>query len=552
MNQHRRYKVLLEELRKAFPQPVSDPVHDAYFVYSISSALNQVDALKSQVPILGRPAESLAREFEQAPARRVPEQAVSPKEAIEKLVKYLEGMIVFGHPRSQVNVIGVSSIPSIVGALLPTLYNPNLVWDENSQRLALAELEVTAMAAALVGYDPVTAGGVFTFGGSGTELYAVRIGIEKAIPGSMVDGVREDAAIFASRQSHYCKSSIASWTGLGSKNVVAIPSGRDNAIRMELLEPAARKHVEAGGKIAAFVATMGTTDAFGLDDLEAIVALRDTLVRDYNLSYSPQVHADAVIGWAWSVFNDYDFESNPLGYRPRTVRALSGASRRICKLGLADSLGIDFHKTGFCPYISSLFLSKNRKDLNLLSREPSQMPYLYQFGHHKPGMFTLETSRSGCGPMAALGSLELLGKEGFRALLGHLVEMAELLREHLEGHSATTVLNGDNFGTVTLFRAYPDGVDTWTIVEKERTDPSYREKLHAHNEYNRKIYRLVHEEAIAGRGVMISLTENYRHTDYGEPMVALKSFITSPFVNEEGVELVVKNVLEARERISRE
>ena len=33
------------------------------------------------------------------------------------------------------------------------------------------------------------------------------------------------------------------------------------------------------------------------------------------------VHADAVIGWPWSVFNDYDFEANSLGFRPRTVHA---------------------------------------------------------------------------------------------------------------------------------------------------------------------------------------------------------------------------------------
>lgn len=549
MPQLARYQDLLVELRQAFPQPVSDPVHDAFFVYSIFSALDKVDALKGQVPILGKPVLSLAAEFEQAPQRRLAADPISVKESIERLVKYLEGMTVFGHPRSQVNVIGVSSIPSIVGALLPTIYNPNLVWDENSQRFALAELEVAAMAAALVGYDPTQSGGLFTFGGSGTELYGVRIGLEKALPGSLRDGVREDAAIFASRQSHYCKSSAASWLGIGSRNVIQIPSNRDNSIRLDLLETAVRKHLDSGGKIAALVATMGTTDAFGLDDLEAIVRLRDTVVRDYKLPYSPHIHADAVIGWAWSVFNDYDFEANPLGFRPRTLRALAGATRRISKLGLADSLGIDFHKTGFCPYISSLFLCKHRDNLTLLAREQAQMPYLYQYGHYKPGMFTLETSRSGCGAMAALGSLQLLGKNGFRALIGHLVEMAEVLREHLDGHSATTVLNNENCGTVTLFRAYPDGVDTWSIVERERTDPACRDSLHAHNDYNRRIFQYVHEEAVAGRGVMISLTENYRHTDYGEPMVALKSFITSPFVNTEGVELVVQKILEAREKI---
>lgn len=542
------YTTILEKLRHAFPQPVSDPMHDAYFVHSIFQALDRVDGMKGEIPLLGNPAQSLPIDHDQAAAARVPESSTGLKQVIEKLASYLEGMIIYGHPRSQVNVISVSSIPSIVGALLPTIYNPNLVWDESSQRIALAELEVIAMAADLVGYDPDRASGIFTFGGTGTELYGVRIGLEKALPGSMVEGVREDAAIFASRQSHYCRSSVASWLGLGSKNVVAVKSGPDNAIRLDLLEQAARAHVEKGGKIAAIIATLGTTDAFGLDDLEGIVRIRDAIAKDYGV-VPAHVHADAVIGWAWSAFNGYDFEKNPLGFRPRTSRALAGALRRVSQLPLADSIGIDFHKTGFCPYISSLFLTKESSDLKLLARDTSQMPYLYQFGTYKPGIFTLETSRSGCGPMAALGSLHLLGKEGFRALIGHLVEMAEVLREHLEGHSATTVLNGQNFGTVTLFRAYPDGVDTWTIVEKERTDPSYRDQLLAHNEYNRKIYRYVHEEAMAGRGVMIGLTDNYRHTDYGEPMVALKSFITSPFVNKEGVELVVEKVLEARDRI---
>ena len=34
------YRQLLQKLRKAFPQPVSDPVHDAYMVFSIQKALD--------------------------------------------------------------------------------------------------------------------------------------------------------------------------------------------------------------------------------------------------------------------------------------------------------------------------------------------------------------------------------------------------------------------------------------------------------------------------------------------------------------------------------
>ena len=62
--------------------------------------------------------------------------------------------------------------------------------------------------------------------------------------------------------------------------------------------------------------------------------------------------------------------TNPLGFRPRTVRALAGAAQRIRHLPLADSIGIDFHKTGFTPYISSLVLFKERDDLSLLMPQP--------------------------------------------------------------------------------------------------------------------------------------------------------------------------------------
>jgi glutamate/tyrosine decarboxylase-like PLP-dependent enzyme len=249
------------------------------------------------------------------------------------------------------------------------------------------------------------------------------------------------------------------------------------------------------------------------------------------------------------VFNDYDVEDNPLGFRRRTLRALAGARNRLRHLHLADSLGIDFHKTGFCPYVSSLFLAKDRNDLALLSRHPEQMPYLFQHGEYKPGTFTLETSRSGTGVLAALANLRLFGREGLRATLGHLVEMTQVLREHLEGHEATTVLNRDNFGTVTLFRAYPDGVDTFAIKRRELEDPAARETLRRHNDYNRRVYEYVHREASAGRGVMISLTDCYRHTAYGEPVVALKSYVQSPFVDEEHVEAVVRKVLEARDHV---
>jgi glutamate/tyrosine decarboxylase-like PLP-dependent enzyme len=542
------YRQTLDKIRLAFPQPVSDRVHDSYFVHSIMRALDQVDALKSQLPLLG---EQRPVDYAAGRQARLLDQPQSVEEVTRELVGYLEGITVYGHPRTQQNVIGPTSIPSVIGTLLAALYNPNLLWDDYSRRVALAEVEAAAITAHLVGYDPAEAAGVFTFGGTGTNLYGVKIGLAKACPSAMTEGVRDDVLLVASDASHYSRYNVAGWLGMGTNNILTVPSDRDNAIDLGQLEQACRGALAAGKRIAALIATMGSTDAFGLDDLGAMVRLRDALVEEFGLPYRPHVHADAVIGWAWAVFKDYDIEANPLGFQRRTLRALAGAARAMSALPLADSLGVDFHKTGFAPYVSSLFLVKRHEDLALLSRHAEQMPYLYQYCDYRPGMFTLETSRAGTGVLAALANLRLFGTEGLRAVLGHMVEMAQLLREHLEGHRATTVLNRDNFGTVTLFRVYPEGVDTFAIKGQEFDNPAFRDSLLRHNEYNRRVYQYVHDEAAAGRGVMISLTECYRHTSYGEPIVALKSYILSPFVDEEHVEVVVQKVLEAREKVGR-
>lgn len=544
-----QYKQIVQTLRHAFPQPVSDRFHDAYFVFSFLRVLDQVDAMKSAMPMLGQPA---LLDFDAARNSRVLDEPQTLEQVAGALVPYLSGMFIWGHPRSQVNVVPSPTIPSIIGGLLPSIYNPNLVSEESSRRIAVAEVETAAMAAALVGFDAQCAGGAFTFGGTGTTLYGVKIGLEKACPGSMRHGVRTPARIVCSERAHYACRTVAGWLGLGFDALVDVATDRNNGLRVCLLETQCRELLKAGERIAAIVATMGTTDAFGLDDLKAIVEIRNSLVDEFSLDYVPHIHADAVIGWAWSVFNDYDFDTNPLGFRNRTLRALAGTRRHIEHLRLADSLGIDFHKTGFTPYVSSLFLAREQRDLSLIARSPDSMPYLFHDGEYHPGRFTLETTRSGSGPMAALANLRLFGKNGLRALLGHLVSMAEALREHLEAHAATHVLNGGNFGPVTLFRVYPDGVDTFSFPEREQTDPSCREKLLEHNAYNRRIFELIQAEALEGRGVVISLTDCYRETAYGEPIVALKSYFMSPFSEEQFVQDVMNSVWRARAIIEAE
>ena len=542
------YRDNLTVLRRAFPQPVSDQEHDAWFVFSVLRALDRVDAMKSQRPILGEPKEV---NFAAAMDARVPDGMSTVELVARDLVDHLAGMFIWGHPRSQVNVINPPCIPGILGTLLPAIYNPNLCSEEASRGVALAEAEAVSMTAELMGYDPHQSSGIFTFGGTGTLLYAIRMGIERACPGTMQNGMTgELPVIICSDQAHYAVKTAASWLGAGLNNVVTIPTAPNNEMRTCLLETELRRLLKEGRRIACIVATMGTTDAFGLDPLEQIHEIRDNLVREFSLDYVPHLHADAVIGWAWSVFRDYDFAQNELEFPDRTLRALAGANRRIRHLHLADSIGVDYHKTGFAPYISSAYFVKDARDLRSLARDQATTPYLFQSGEYNPGKFTLETSRSGSGPMAALGALQLLGKTGLRTLLGHLVTMAETLRNRLTAQPSISVMNPENFGPVTLFRVYPDEVDTFEFPKLEQCNADYKFQLHKYNEYNRQVFRIVHAEALRGDGVALSMTDRFRETNYGEPVVAIKSYIMSPFSDQQYVQAVIDSIERARKKIS--
>ena len=564
-NDNRNYSEILENLKNCFTSPVANPIMDGYLIHTISRFLDHVDKLKCIAPVLGIDLESctgfilhkadkevlptrVAQERQYEMQHNFPEDMRSVEEITELLTEYCKDMIIWSHPNSQVNVIPPPTIPSITACIASSIFNPNIIWDEYSGNFADAEIHTVALLSDLIGYYQKQSGGIFTFGGTGANLYGCKLGIEKMFGGrAMIDGIRDDIKIVASESSHYSKLNIAAWLGIGTKNVVTIPT-KENTMLLKDLEDYLRCALNKEEKIAVIIATMGTTDAFGIDDLEAIVQLRDKLSAEYKLEHPPFIHADAVIGWPWIVFKDYDFDKNPLGFHTRTKHSLKDSIERIKNLCMADSVAIDFHKTGYAPYISSVFMVKDRRDLTLLSRAPEQMPYLYQFGNYHPGIYTLESSRPGGGCLAALANIRLFGKQGYRVLIGHIVEMAEMLRDKLERYPFIKILNSHNYGPVTLFRIYPDDVDATEALQRELIDPDYRNQLEKNNKYNLHIFRQTYERAMQGRGVLLSWTDAYRHAGYldGPPIAAMKSFIMSPWTDLNAVDMVVRQVIEAR------
>jgi hypothetical protein len=81
-------------------------------------------------------------------------------------------------------------------------------------------------------------------------------------------------------------------------------------------------------------------------------------------------------------------------------------------------------------------------------------------------------------------------------------------------------------------------------------EPGERGDLATRLVYNRQIFERIQLDALQGHGVVISMTDCYRESDYGEPIVALKSYILSPFSEDAHVGAVLESIWQARRAVA--
>ena len=421
----------------------------------------------------------------------------------------------------------------------------NAVTGEDAGQILLAEISTVAEISKLAGLDANLSGGVFTFGGTGTNLYGLKIGLTKVDSESHSKGITRPIACVESAPSHYCHATAVDWLGIGTDNLIRVKSNLNQTTNVQELKSACRGAIEQGKRIACITVLGGTTSNMGIDNIKEIADIRNSLVKDYSLDYSPHIHADAVLGWAFLVFRDYDFTLNPLGFSAKTIDQLQKIAERMDTLRYADSFGVDFHKLGFMPYTSSVFIVKNREDLKLLRRDADIMtPLFHDDEAYNPGKYTLETSRSAANILATWMSMNMLGKDGYRLLLGHSLEMGDVCRDEIIRNqpAGLHIANEEFFGPDVFVRCYPPGVDP---------EATYREELNndqlllKHSKYITQFANWMEKEGVPFQeeGIALSRSSAAIYTNTGRPMVALRIYPLSPFMQEEhAVELIQRIV----------
>jgi glutamate/tyrosine decarboxylase-like PLP-dependent enzyme len=228
--------------------------------------------------------------------------------------------------------------PVVIPALLAELYvaavNSSLDTFDQSVGATFMERRLVDWTAARIGFPADARDGVFTSGGSQSNLQAMLLARGLATGGPSrptLDRLR----VLVSADGHFSVQKSARLLGLAEDAVVAVPV--DGARRMDVaaLGRALAGCVAEGHVPMAVVATAGTTDFGAIDPLPAIA--------DVCRTYDTWLHVDAAYGGGLLV-------------APRHGHRLAGIDR-------ADSVTVDYHKTWFQPVSSSALIVRDRATL---------------------------------------------------------------------------------------------------------------------------------------------------------------------------------------------
>ncbi len=241
---------------------------------------------------------------------------------------WLEDAVWFHEPTYAAHLNCPVVIPALVGELLMSAVNTSMDTFDQSVGGTFMERHLIDWTAGRAGYPEETRDGVFTSGGSQSNLQALLLARGEAeARGVALDRIR----FFTSVDSHFSIQKSARLLGMRPEAVIAVPTDDRRRMDVAALERLLAECVEAGGVPTAIVATAGTTDFGVIDPLNGIA--------DAARTYDAWFHVDAAYGGGLLI-------------SPTRHHLLAGIER-------SNSVTIDFHKTFFQPVSSSALIVRD-------------------------------------------------------------------------------------------------------------------------------------------------------------------------------------------------
>ncbi|PCH35944.1 PLP-dependent transferase [Wolfiporia cocos MD-104 SS10] len=222
---------------------------------------------------------------------------------------------------------------------------------------------------------------------------------------------------------HYSINKAANILGIGESNLVNIDIDDHARMKADVLKQELLKCISEQIPIYAVLAIMGTTEHGAVDPLVDICNIRDELERENGVSFL--IHCDA----AWGGYFTSILRDPPSGWRERDVDPdflakplLPYTRAQLEYIKHADTVTVDSHKTGYCPYPAGGLCYRDERMRFLIT---TTSPYINTTGEgvEAMGTYGLEGSKPGAAPLAVWTTNVTLGLHmgGYGTLLSQSI-----------------------------------------------------------------------------------------------------------------------------------
>jgi aromatic-L-amino-acid decarboxylase len=356
--------------------------------------------------------------------RPLPESPGEEDQALADAVATLEASVSPSRPLYLAYIGSTGLEVGVLASALSATYDTNLASAAGGAELI--EGQTLEWLATFLGYP--LGEGTFTSGGMTSNLTAILVARERALPGSRAGGVSgARAAVYCSDEAHYSVVRAVEAVGLGAAAVRRIAIDGERRMRVDELEAALRRDGADGVVPVAVVATAGTTLTGTVDPLREIAALCET--------HGVWLHVDGAYGLP--------------------AAATASAAPRFAGLERADSVTVDAHKWLGVPKSCSAVMFRERG--SLVTAFGHQERYMLHEGDiANPVDRTFEYSR----PLRSLRlwmAFRIHGAAQFRAWIEGTLAHARQLTELIDRSPAFELLHAPMLSTV-CFRHVPAGV----------------------------------------------------------------------------------------------
>lgn len=345
--------------------------------------------------------------------------------ALEEAARVLDASISQPRPR-YFAFVGSSGLPvGVLADALASCHDVNLA--VSALAADLVEEQALRWTGELVGF-PV-GGGTITSGGMLSNLTALAVARERALPGARRTGLAgRPCAVYCSVEAHQSIERAAEVLGIGADLVRGVPIDADRRLVPGALRTLIEADCAAGIAPVAVVATAGTTLTGAVDPIDAIA--------DVCAERSVWLHVDGAYGL-------------PGAAAPSSRARFAGLER-------ADSASVDAHKWLYLPKACSVLMLRDPHGLESTFRHDSA----YMLHDEESPVHAVDRTLEYSRPFRALKlwlALRVHGADQFRAALEGNLALARHLADRVRAADDLELLVEPQL-TVVPFRHAPAGV----------------------------------------------------------------------------------------------